>query len=101
MAATHRFLFLTAALVLVLMSVVVYGGESAPKPQATCPVMGGDINKDLFVDVQGKRIYVCCPGCLATVKADPAAALKKIAENGETAEDAPVKAPTEEKKKQQ
>lgn len=66
--------------------------EDAPaKPQSVCPIMGGKINKTLYVDVLGKRIYVCCPGCIEVIKADPAAALKKIAENGEKAEDAPDK----------
>lgn len=68
--------------------------ENAPKtelkPQSTCPVMSGRINKELYVDVDGKRIYVCCEGCLDLVKKDPAAALKKLAELGEYAEDAPM-----------
>ena len=40
------------------------------KAQTVCPVMGEKINKELFVDVDGKRIYVCCDGCIAEVKAD-------------------------------
>lgn len=59
------------------------------KPQATCPIMGGKIDKELYVDANGKRIYVCCKGCVDTVKNDPAAALKKLAELGEEAEDVP------------
>ena len=27
-------------------------------PQSTCPIMGGGINKSLYVDHEGKRIYV-------------------------------------------
>lgn len=80
-----------AVVVAVLMTAFspAQSGEAALKPQATCPIMGGTINKKLFVDVLGKRIYVCCPGCIGAIKADPQAALKKIAENGEVAEDAP------------
>ena len=37
--------------------------EGAPKVQTVCPVMGGVINKDLYVDYKGKRIYFCCPDC--------------------------------------
>jgi hypothetical protein len=40
------------------------------KTQTTCPVMGGKINKAQFVDAKGFRIYVCCPGCIAKVKAN-------------------------------
>lgn len=60
------------------------------KPQSKCPVMGGAVNKENYVDVKGFRIYVCCPGCLAKVKADPDAAIAKIKTNGETPEIAPV-----------
>ena len=32
---------------------------------------GEAIDPNLYVDVNGKRIYVCCPGCLTQVTADP------------------------------
>jgi YHS domain-containing protein len=64
-------------------------GAEKLKPQTTCPVMGGAINKDLYVDAKGKRIYVCCKGCLETVREDPAAALKTLEERGEKAAPAP------------
>lgn len=53
--------------------------------QTTCPVMGGKINKALYVDAKGHRIYLCCGGCIGKVKADPAKYLAKIKANGETA----------------
>lgn len=55
-------------------------------PQKTCPVMGGEINKDLYVDYKGKRIYVCCEGCLAKLKKDPEMYSKKLEESGQGAE---------------
>lgn len=39
--------------------------------QTTCPVMGGKINKDVFVEYKGKKVYFCCPGCEGTFQADP------------------------------
>lgn len=60
------------------------------KPQSVCPVMGGKINKKTYVDVKGKRIYLCCAGCEKAIKADPDKYLAKIKEKGEKAEDAPV-----------
>lgn len=56
------------------------------KPQTSCPVMNGSINKKLFVDYKGKRIFVCCGGCIAEVKKDPDAAIKKLAEVGQEPE---------------
>ena len=38
--------------------------DKVTKPQFTCPVMGGPINKKLYYDYKGYRIYVCCQGCL-------------------------------------
>jgi YHS domain-containing protein len=51
--------------------------------QTTCPVMGNPINKKLYVDYKGKRIYVCCSMCLGQVKADPEKWIKKLAEMGQ------------------
>lgn len=36
---------------------------AAKKAQEKCPVMGTPIDKKLFVDKDGKRIYMCCPMC--------------------------------------
>ena len=37
----------------------------------TCPVMGGKVNKNMFGIYQGKKFYVCCPGCVATFLKNP------------------------------
>ena len=58
-------------------------GVTAAKPQATCPVMGGKIDKGVFVDVKGYRLYACCQGCLPKLKADPEKYVAKIKANGE------------------
>ncbi len=55
------------------------------KPQMTCPISGEPVQKDIFVDVKGFRVYLCCEKCKAAVEADPDAALAKIKANGETA----------------
>lgn len=59
---------------------------AAAKAQTLCPIMGGKCSKDIFVDVEGCRIYVCCQDCVAKVKADPKAAIAKIKANGEQPE---------------
>ncbi len=53
-------------------------GVTLEAVQTLCPVMGGKINKDLFVDVDGRRIYVCCKACIDEVKADPQKYIKKL-----------------------
>ncbi|MBI4795572.1 MAG: YHS domain-containing protein [Deltaproteobacteria bacterium] len=44
---------------------------------AVCPVMGGKINPNLYVDHNGQRVYFCCPGCLEAFKKDPGKYLKQ------------------------
>lgn len=54
--------------------------------QTTCPVMGGTINKELYVDKDGKRIYVCCEACIEKLKADFAKYEAKLEEMGQKAQ---------------
>lgn len=62
-------------------------------PQSTCPVMGGAIDRDLYVDHDGKRIYVCCQGCVAEVKEDPEKYIAVLKARGQDVETiAPAKA---------
>jgi hypothetical protein len=67
------------------------GAKSAAKlkPQETCPIMGGKIDKKQFVDVAGYRIYTCCPACNAKIKANPAKALATLKAKGEKPEALP------------
>ena len=39
--------------------------------QTTCPIMGNPINKELFVEYKGKKVYFCCAGCIDKFKEDP------------------------------
>ena len=59
-------------------------GITVAKLQTECPVMGGAIDKALYVDYDGKRIYVCCQGCIATIKANPTKFIKKPEADGIT-----------------
>jgi hypothetical protein len=55
-------------------------------PQKTCPVMGGAIDRKLYVDDKGRRIYVCCPSCLEAVKLDPEKYIGILRDRGESVE---------------
>jgi hypothetical protein len=63
--------------------------EAKITPQTTCPVMGGKINKALYVDHDGKRIYVCCKGCIGAVQKDPEKYIKKLEADGVALDPAP------------
>ena len=60
--------------------------EKTVKAQTTCPLMGGKINKKIFADHDGKRVYFCCAGCIAGFKKDPAKYVKKLEDAGVTLE---------------
>ncbi len=60
------------------------------KPQTTCPVMGGPINKKHFADHNGTRVYFCCPACSKAFAKDPERYIKKLEDEGVTLEKAPV-----------
>ena len=65
--------------------------ENTPeaRSQTHCPVMGNEIQKEVYTDHEGKRIYFCCPPCIEKFKADPGKYLRKMEEEGVRPEDAP------------
>jgi len=93
-------IFATVAALLIILVTVNFaraedqgaaaGKATEIKAQTTCPVMGGKIDKKIFVDAKGYRIYVCCAGCVAAIKANPDKYIEKIKAKGETLEKVPV-----------
>lgn len=60
------------------------GTKCEMKAQTTCPVMGGKIDKEQYVDVKGYRVYTCCAGCKGKIEANPSKYIAKIKANGES-----------------
>ena len=46
--------------------------------QKICPVMGGAINKELYTEYKGKKVYFCCPGCENTFTKEPDKYVSKL-----------------------
>ena len=46
--------------------------------QTKCPVMNGTINKELFTEYKGKKVYFCCPGCKEQFLKEPEKYLSKL-----------------------
>ncbi|MFZ4984386.1 MAG: hypothetical protein ACOYLF_02900 [Blastocatellia bacterium] len=42
----------------------------------TCPVTGEPVDKKAKGEINGRTVYVCCPGCLDTIRSNPSAYLK-------------------------
>jgi YHS domain-containing protein len=51
---------------------------SAAIEQTTCPVMGGKINKDIFVEHNGQKVYFCCKACVSKFQKAPEEYLSKL-----------------------
>ena len=50
----------------------------AAAEQTTCPVMGGAINKAIFVEHKGKKVYFCCEPCKEKFEAAPEQYIAKL-----------------------
>ncbi len=47
--------------------------------QTTCPIMDGNpINKNIFTEYKGQKVYFCCTGCEDKFKADPEKYISKL-----------------------
>ena len=47
--------------------------------QTTCPIMvGKPIDKAVFTEYKGKKVYFCCPGCDSKFKEDPEKYIAKL-----------------------
>ena len=64
--------------------------KEAGGPQTKCPVMGEDINKTIFVDYQGHRVYFCCGMCPPKFKENPEKYLTAMAKEGIVLEKSPA-----------
>lgn len=65
------------------------GNPSKQSEQTKCPVMAGNIDKKVYADYKGKRVYFCCSGCLEEFRKDPDKVIKKMEAEGVTLEKAP------------
>jgi YHS domain-containing protein len=51
--------------------------DRAPE-NAICPVMGNEVDPEIYVDYAGRRIGFCCPGCDKLFLEDPEKYLVKV-----------------------
>ncbi len=52
------------------------------KAQAVCPVTGDKIDKAVFADYEGKRVYFCCQACVPAFKAGSASIVARMEKAG-------------------
>jgi YHS domain-containing protein len=52
---------------------------TASMEQTTCPVMEGNkIDKNVFVEYKGKKVYFCCEACKGEFEKDPEKYIAKL-----------------------
>jgi len=73
--------FIISITVIFIFSLTLTGAAFA-KEQVNCPVMGGKINKEIYADHDGKRVYFCCAMCPEPFKKDPAKYIEKMKKDG-------------------
>ena len=63
--------------------------EDHGKEQKLCPVLGGEIDKSVYADYQGKRVHFCCAGCIDAFKKSPQKYVQKMEAEGIRLDKAP------------
>jgi YHS domain-containing protein len=81
---------LSIVAVFFLMSLgMVHAGDEAEMSQKACPSGCQHIEKSVYRDHDGKRIYFCGEGCAAKFDKDPESYIKTLESQGVALEDAP------------
>jgi len=53
--------------------------EQTAVEQTTCPILPANpIDKNIFVEYKGKKVYFCCQGCVAKFNAEPEKYVKDL-----------------------
>lgn len=98
----HRSLLAVLLAVLLALAFVTLAAAAfaagEPKAQTTCPVSGQNIDKKVFVDYQGQRVYFCCNKCPAEFRKDPEKYFAKIAADGVQLENIQTECPVSNEK---
>ena len=58
--------------------------------QRLCPVMGFEINRELFTGYMNQRVYFCCPSCPTEFKQTPDEYMAEMRNQGVILENAPA-----------
>jgi YHS domain-containing protein len=52
------------------------------KAQTACPLTGKPIDKEVYADHDGKRVYFCCADCRSAFEKDPEKVISKLEAEG-------------------
>lgn len=66
------------------------GAVAQTASQSLCPVMGFEINRDIFTDYRHQRVYFCCPSCPPEFKQTPDKYMTQMRNQGVILDNAPA-----------
>ena len=89
-AAMKKSAWMSFMAAVLLACAVLFAGTAWAKPQETCPIMGGAINKSVYTDYKGKRVYFCCNGCPQAFLKEPDQYITQMESAGIELEKVPV-----------
>ena len=64
--------------------------QTKGQPQTKCPVLAGNVDKNIYADYKGHRYYFCCKGCDEEFKKNPEKYVEKMKAAGITPEKTPT-----------
>jgi YHS domain-containing protein len=82
----HTWKKITTVLAISLFLLISTTAGAFAAAQTTCPVMGAKINKELYADYKGQRVYFCCGACPPQFAKDPEKYINKLKEMGQEPE---------------
>lgn len=82
--------FVAFALAAAFLIAFGFAADAKEPNQVKCPVLSSPVNKNVYTDYRGKRIYFCCPPCIQEFKKDPEKYMKQFEKEGVMLEDAPT-----------
>ena len=90
MPKLKKFVFLVVMVLFAAGSIMVTHLPAQAKAQTTCPVMGGNIDKNVYADYQGQTdLFLLQRAVMYEFKKNPEKYLKKLEDEGVTPEAAP------------
>jgi YHS domain-containing protein len=86
-----RRLLTVACLMLIAMLPLPPRAEEprSPRLQKHCPLTNDPLNRQFYVDHDGKRIYGCGPHCVELIKENPKKFIRQLEAEGVTLEPVP------------
>ncbi|MCC8108630.1 MAG: hypothetical protein LIQ30_06200, partial [Planctomycetes bacterium] len=59
-------------------------GDAAEPGSEACPIMGNRINRQLFLEKNGRRVFMCCKGCTKRLQNNWDKAVDTLRDQAET-----------------